>query len=215
MNQKISVAPVSKAFYFGTYLGGSILGGILMAFGMFAIIGGAAASESGDIDSAAVGAITGGGLLVMLLGLVCLIACGIVVLILYYKMWAAIQDGHARTTPGKAVGFMFIPLFNLYWMFQAIWGYSKDYNEYLRRYSIPAKPLPEGLFLTACILPLLGWIPFVGSLVSIANLIILIIIVNFICNSINALATTQPQQATVVPEMNPGAYQSPIRHTES
>src|SRR6266852_5492001 len=40
---------------------------------------------------------------------------------LWYRMWSAIQDGHARTTPGKAVGLMFVPLFNVYWMFVAFW----------------------------------------------------------------------------------------------
>src|SRR5215472_4189380 len=46
---------------------------------------------------------------------------GIALLVLIYQMWQSIQDGHARTTPGKAVGFLFIPFFNLYWMFQAVW----------------------------------------------------------------------------------------------
>src|SRR5687767_6774080 len=55
---------------------------------------------------------------------------------LYYRAWKAIQDGHARTTPGKAVGFLLIPLFNLYWMFPALWGFSKDYNAYIERHSI-------------------------------------------------------------------------------
>lgn len=200
MNQRVAVQPVSKGFYLGIYLGGSVLGGILLTVAMFAIIGGAAASESGDIDPAAGGAIAGGGILLMILGSIILLASSIVVLVLYYKMWVAIQDGHARTTPGKAVGFMFIPLFNLYWVFQAIWGYSKDYNEYLRRHSIPAQPLSEGLFLTACILPLLGWFPFVGSLIGIANLVVCIIIVNSICNSINALAYARPQTAVLEAE---------------
>lgn len=200
MNQRIPVEPVSKAFYFGIYLGCSILGGILMVIAMFAIIGGAAASENGGLDPAAGGAIAGAGVLVLLLAIACLLASSIILFVLYYKMWAAIQDGCARTTPGKAIGFMFIPLFNIYWMFQVIWGYSKDYNEYVRRYSIPSKPLPEGLFLAGCILPLLGWIPFVGSLIGIANFVIFIIIVNSICNSINALAYIQPQAAISEPQ---------------
>ncbi|RKY06205.1 MAG: hypothetical protein DRP56_07835 [Planctomycetota bacterium] len=200
MNQRGPVEPISKAFYFGIYLGGAILGGILMAIAMFAIIGGAAASESGDFDPAAGGAIAGAGVLVLLLAIACLLASSIVLFVLYYKMWNAIQDGYARTTPGKAVGFMFIPFFNIYWMFQAIWGYSKDYNEFLRRHAIAAKPLSEGLFLAACIVPWLGIIPFVGWLASIANLVIFIIIVNAICDSINALAYIQPQAAILEPE---------------
>jgi hypothetical protein len=209
MNQKAPVQSVSKGFYLGIYLGGAVLGGIMMAIGMFAIIGGAAASESGDIDPTAGGAIAGGGVLLMVLATLILLASSIVLFVLYYKMWVAIQDGYARTTPGKAVGFMFIPLFNIYWVFQALWGYSKDYNEYLQRYSIPAKPLSEGLFLTACILPLLGWLPFAGGLIGIANFIICIIIVNSICDSINALAYAPPQTAVLQAEY--ASPQEPLR----
>lgn len=207
MNQGIPVQPVSKPFYFGIWLGGSILGGILMVIAMFAIIGGAAASESGDFDPAAGGAIAGVGILLIILAVVMLIASSVIICVLYYKMWSAIQDGYARTTPGKAIGFMFIPLFNLYWAFQAIWGYSKDYNEYLRRYSIPAKPLSEGLFLTACILPLVSWIPFVGGLIGIACFVISIIMINSICDAINTLASAQPQ--TAVLETGYAATQEP------
>jgi len=203
MNQRGLVEPVSKAFYFGIYLGGSILGGILIAIAMFAIIGGAAASESGDLNPTAGGTIAGAGVLVLLLAVACFLASSIVLFVLYYKMWTAIQDGCARTTPGKAVGFMFIPFFNIYWMFQAIWGYSKDYNEFLRRHAIAAKPLSEELFLAACIVPWLGIIPFVGWLASIANFVIFIIIVNSICNSINALAYAQPQAVIAEPGYDP------------
>ena len=209
MNQRVPVQPVSKAFYFGIYLGGSILGGILIAIAMFAFIGSAVASENGNLDSTATGVIAGAGVLVLLLAIACFLASSIVLFVLYYKMWAAIQDGHALTTPGIAVGFMFIPLFNIYWMFQAIWGYSKDYNEFLRRHAIATKPLSEGLFLAACIVPWLVIIPFVGWLAGIANLIIFIIVVNSICDSINALAYIQPQAAILEPEY--GTPQEPLQ----
>lgn len=51
--------------------------------------------------------------------------------ILLYKYWQNIQDGFASTTPGKAVGFMFIPFFNFYWMFRVFWGLAKDLNRYI------------------------------------------------------------------------------------
>jgi len=38
----------------------------------------------------------------------------IVFMVLVYKMWASIQDGHARTRPESALGFLFIPFFNFY-----------------------------------------------------------------------------------------------------
>ena len=68
-------------------------------------------------------------------------------------MWAAIQDGYARTTPGKAIGFMFIPFFNIYWMFQAIWGYSKDYNNFSNGMLLRQNLYPKGFFLPPASFP--------------------------------------------------------------
>ena len=49
-----------------------------------------------------------------------------------YRMWAAIEQGIApkrsRTAPGRAVGFLFIPGFNLYWMFVAIHDWAWQFN---------------------------------------------------------------------------------------
>ncbi|HMD84774.1 MAG TPA: hypothetical protein VKO18_08750 [Terriglobia bacterium] len=108
--------------------------------------------------------------------------------VLWYKSWAAIQDGHARTTPGKAIGFLFIPFFNIYWVFQAAWGLSKDFNAYLQRHSIPAARLPEGLFLAFCILGFTTWIPVVGLVLLIVNYILGLIMVSALCDGINAVA---------------------------
>jgi len=62
-----------------------------------------------------------------------LVSLGAAVLgfILLYKFWQVNQDGRASTTPGKAVGFMFIPLFNIYWIFRAFPGLSLDQNRYI------------------------------------------------------------------------------------
>jgi len=113
---------------------------------------------------------------------------GIVMAILLYKSWAAIQDGHARTTPGKAIGLLFVPFFNIYWAFQAIWGLAKDFNAYIQRNSIPAARLPEGLFLAYCILCFTTWIPVLGLVLLVVNFIIGLIIVSDLCDRINAVA---------------------------
>src|SRR5215471_2350261 len=52
----------------------------------------------------------------------------VVYLVFIYKIWDAIPDRFARTTPGKAVGFLFIPIFGIYWIFQVLWGFAKDCN---------------------------------------------------------------------------------------
>jgi uncharacterized membrane protein len=57
---------------------------------------------------------------------VCVVVC-----VFIYRAWASIQDGHVRTGPCKALGFLFIPFFNFYWIFQAVWGFAVDFNKYL------------------------------------------------------------------------------------
>ena len=125
------------------------------------------------------------------LGFVLGLFAGIVALVMWYKAWEAIQDEHSRTTPGKAVGFLFIPFFNLYWIFQAFWGFAKDFNSYLGRRAISISQLPEGLFLAYCIMLLVAmvmqFIPIVGSVVGFVNWIILILIVNAVCDGVNGL----------------------------
>jgi hypothetical protein len=51
--------------------------------------------------------------------------------VLLYKYWEVVQDGNASTSPAKAIGFMFIPFFNFYWVFRAYWRLSKDINRYI------------------------------------------------------------------------------------
>ena len=113
---------LSKSFYVGSIIGGSVLGGIMVGMQVW-------------------------------FGYLLSVYSIVISLVLLYKVWAAIQDGHARTTPGKAVGYMFIPFFQLYWLFQAYWGYAKDYNSYISRHGISTSRLSEGLFLYYCILP--------------------------------------------------------------
>ncbi len=55
----------------------------------------------------------------------------IVSLVLLHKYWEIIQDGNTSTSPAKAVGFMLIPFFNLYWRFRAYWCLSKELNRYI------------------------------------------------------------------------------------
>jgi Na+/proline symporter len=74
-------------------------------------------------------------------------------LVLLYKAWTAIQHGPVpvRTTPGKAVGFLFIPFFNCYWIFQALWGWTKDYNAVAACRNPQGFRATPGLGLVLCI----------------------------------------------------------------
>lgn len=160
---------ISKGFFLGSIAVGLGIANVL-------VIAGSIQAKNGNAD--ALGTI-GLAYIPMLYG-------AIVMLVLYYKMWAAIQDGQARTTPGKAVGLLFVPFFNLYWAFQVIWGFAKDYNAYAQRHGIQAERLPEGLFLAYIILCFLTWIPVLGHVIMVVNFIIGLLMVSKICDAINA-----------------------------
>ena len=117
-----------------------------------------------------------------------------------YVMWAALQDGPARTTPGRAVGFMCIPFFNFYWIFQVYWGWTKDCNRYLAEKEIDAPRMPETLALTLCILILVAVVPVLGMFVSFVNLVLILVLFSRACDAINAIAAARPRQGAYIRE---------------
>ncbi len=129
-----------------------------------------------------------GALLAMGAGVIFLMVAYIMALIVLHRAWALLQPGGARTTPGKAVGFLFIPLFNIYWMFVAYYGWSQDWNRIRTSHSNLAN-LPsasEGLFLTFCICAVVGIIPLLGIIASLVNLILLFVMTAKLCAVVNA-----------------------------
>lgn len=86
----------------------------------------------------------------------------LVLLILLYTGWAAIQDGETRYSPLKATGLLFVPLFNIYWLFRAVSGFPTEYNRYVQRHAIRANPLSQGIYLTFCILFVASCVPVLG-----------------------------------------------------
>ena len=116
---------------------------------------------------------------VWVLFLVGLLFSGIVTLKYLYRAWAYIQDlPRVTTTPGKAVGFLFVPFFNVVWLFVAYYKWASDYNvrcDYAD--PINSRRASEGLFLTHCILMLLS-VGFVTYLP----------VMNQMCRAINHLA---------------------------
>ena len=105
-----------------------------------------------------------------------------------HGIWRSIQPFDARITPGQAVGFLFIPLFNLYWVFVALPGFAMRYNAAVQRHNLAVPPVTVGLPVAICILMLLGVIPVVGVVTSLVNLVLLLIFVWKACNAVNALA---------------------------
>lgn len=114
-------------------------------------------------------------LCLLCIGIPAVIAGTVIHYILLYRFWLLIQDGNARTSPGKAVGFCFIPFFNIYWIYVAIVGLSQDMNRYCDERNIITPRISEGLVLTWYILSLVSMIPYLGFLIALANIVIIII----------------------------------------
>jgi hypothetical protein len=170
---------LTKSLYAGTWTVATIVGAFLAANTMLLItLGTWKTTPAREIVP-----------IFLLLGIVMVVALigTVVFAVLIYKMWAAIQDGHARTTPGRALGFLFIPVFNIYWAFQALWGFAKDYNSFIERHTLNLRRLPEGLFLAYVVLCFTTWIPFLGWFLMAANIVVGALMIAKICDAVNAL----------------------------
>lgn len=108
-------------------------------------------------------------------------------LFLIYKMWNSINDGQASTTPGKAVGFLFIPLFNIYWIFRVWNGFPSNYNAYLERYGLSVPRISENLFTAYPILILLSAPPFFGILAMFAGVFVFLLLIGKTCDAVKLL----------------------------
>jgi hypothetical protein len=173
---------VSKGLYIASWVAGMAGGGFLFAIGFVL------AEEGEEV----------GGSLFILMGLAAVVFAAVMWLVLLHKGWRVIQDESARTTPGRAVGFLFIPFFNFYWIFQAVWGWAQDYNTYVeaRGYSIPR--MPEGLGLAISILAVVSIIPGIGTLIGLANFVLIILFMNKMVDGVNRL--TRAAQLTPAEE---------------
>jgi hypothetical protein len=103
-----------------------------------------------------------GGALVIC-GVLLWIPAYVLALIILYRAWSAIQPlrhmaprDAGMPTPGKAVGFLFIPFFNIYWMFVAYYGLLRRANRLLADRCSQAPPANDGLALAFVILCLIG-----------------------------------------------------------
>ena len=174
-------APLLKGMNLWAILGPCIGGFVLMTVGVVMIL---IEGSHGAMPAIMT------GVLVVVAGLASYIVGIVFYYMMLYRAWSAIQDmkkGTPRTTPGKAVGFLFIPFFNFYWIFVGIYGLAQDYNRYIaeKKYDLPK--MSEGLFLASCVLRLCAMIPYLGLLVSIGHLVVIIIVCVQISSGLNGI----------------------------
>jgi hypothetical protein len=89
-----------------------------------------------------------GGLVTILVSLPAIIATTM----LHYKCWRAIPVDIARTSPGIAVGLLFVPFFNFYWYFVSYAGLAEDCAK-----ALGSKGSSRGLGITLGILSITCW----------------------------------------------------------
>ena len=146
------VPPATKAS-FGRWMG--LFGGGLL-LGLIALLSlGAAASKS----SAGAGVF---GILATIGAYGLVTWAGVLAYMYLYRAWKLIQPGNVRTTPGKAIGFLFIPFYNIYWMFIAVGALPADWNRVMSSHPNlnQAPRLSTGLAITSLFVPIVGifWI---------------------------------------------------------
>jgi hypothetical protein len=96
----------------------------------------------------------------IILGVLTYLVRWILVFVLIYRCWAILREGTPRSSPGMAVGLMFVPLFNFYWQFVATVGLADDMNQYRNRFGLThVKPVSLELPVIICFLTILSLIP--------------------------------------------------------
>lgn len=112
--------------------------------------------------------------------------------IILYRSWNQIQDGFQRASPGRAVGFGFIPFFNFYWWFVEYQGLAEDLNAFTRKYGLNAQPVSATLAMVLCIISickwLLFWFPVIGALLIIAEIVLQFIFLRQVRDASEAVA---------------------------
>jgi hypothetical protein len=108
------------------------------------------------------------GFVVAAFGLNLLVVATVYLMVLLYRIWRhVIRESRSSGlqpsvgSPGKAIGFLFIPLFNLYWVFVAIGRLPRDINALAAARQVSGR-VPVALGYATAILSVVSVIPFAG-----------------------------------------------------
>ncbi len=148
----------------------------------------------GDADEDALGVLAILGVVPIILGLI--FTC-----ILHYKCWKAVPDGFARLTPGKAVGYLFIPFYNLYWAFPSFGGLGSDCAMVATKKGLRGFSALPGLGLTYAILWVVNFvaqhIPVLGFFTAVADFVIWLLFYSSVVRLLNGLAMAESEPRAI------------------
>ncbi len=87
--------------------------------------------------------------------LFCLCVCAVALTfwaMFHYRLWCILPSSVAEIKPNVAVGFLFIPFFNCYWVFKSYLGISRGLNRLADDHGLPGMRTNTGLAMAASIL---------------------------------------------------------------
>lgn len=135
---------------------------VTLFIGVGLFIGGLVIAEELSIDAV--------GVLLMIVGILSLVTAYVYSFIVLYRIWKKViyeakisGVDNAVETPGRAVGFLFIPFFNFYWVFMAYGQLPVVINNILKARNEKSVAQPA-LGIVVPIFMLLGMIPFLGTI---------------------------------------------------
>ncbi|MBX3216057.1 MAG: DUF4328 domain-containing protein [Labilithrix sp.] len=141
-------APMLRWIVSGTFAGTivvTLLGGVI-----------GAVAEGDEIGSAIAGVFS-------VLSIPLILTYVVTALVWLYKSWEMLPDSMrvtgngTRVSPGQAVGYLFIPFYNLYWYFVCSAGLTTALNRALANYGSP-KRASGGLAIAAAILQVIPYV---------------------------------------------------------
>lgn len=139
--------PMKKRFIGGIY----VVSLVLLIVGLVAAAPMAAVAGEGGSPGLLVGSIT----IASLAYLQFLVVHTVIMFYILFKMWDSIQDGFSTST-AKAIGFLFIPFFSIYWIFKAWGGFPNEYNLFIERHHVRVPPLTSSVYLLVPVFTLLS-----------------------------------------------------------
>jgi hypothetical protein len=156
---------------------GSVVG--LMVGGIVFLILGWIITALAAGDSQETGIVA--GVLLLMIGTGLLIAGAICMIVLFYQIWKFViyesrYSGLPTSidSPGKAVGFLFIPIFSFYWIFVAYGKLPDDINALARARGLH-ETLAKEMGIAIPILNLISIIPLIGFLTGLISFVLQIV----------------------------------------
>ncbi len=120
------------------------------------------------------------GIIFILIASILMIITFVLFYVILYRLWKFIISKEMELgiipsiqSAGQAVGFLFIPLFNFYWLFKGLGKLPFEINLVAKKYNVD-RTVQDNLGYIIATLSLIGLIPFVGYATGAINVLILL-----------------------------------------